>query len=455
MLTQINLRTMFSQKLRKTILYFNVLRKGYVSLYKTQRFLVQWNSSSRNKLFDMKSYEYMKIKCMFFSQIFHCRPHSFSCAAMCTRDYGNRHFSAMPRQIPNMHKVNLVKIFTNCMPCRTYFSSVKHNNQESTVENFSESNEQFSNLSQNDPETAKKIQLILMECEVARQSGFKAPSVLREKDMKELLLMDSRSARRKYFTFLFKKEVLRISEKEKKELKRAERALKKAETSAEDKHSEYGLGRNTIFLYIRESTMNKFYNHKMASAMIYGQKIVVDLDYSSHMTKRECMNTADQLQELYAVNKCDEDPFDLYFCNAHPENQIVQFLTKTIPNLREYNCFITTTPQSYLDIFPKEKLVYLTPHTRNPLKEYDHEAVYIIGGMVDKGIQKPISLAKAKKEGLKMAKLPLDLYLSWGLGSKSLTLNQVMQILLEVKKSGNWSKALKYVPRRKLMKQTL
>lgn len=66
--------------------------------------------------------------------------------------------------------------------------------------------------------------------------------------------------------------------------------------------------------------------------------------------------------------------------------------------------------------------------------------------------QDPLSLAKAKREGLKMAKLPLDRHLSWGAGSgKSLTLNQVAAILLDQKVSGNWEYSLRHVPRRKLL----
>lgn len=34
-----------------------------------------------------------------------------------------------------------------------------------------------------------------------------------------------------------------------------------------------------------------------------------------------------------------------------------------------------------------------------------------VGAFVDMSVQKPISFAKAKREGLKMAKLPLDRYL--------------------------------------------
>lgn len=65
--------------------------------------------------------------------------------------------------------------------------------------------------------------------------------------------------------------------------------------------------------------------------------------------------------------------------------------------------------------------------------------------------KKPLSLAKAKRLGLRMARLPLDQYLQWGAGSgKSLTLNQMINILLDLKQSGDWSHALRHVPRRKI-----
>lgn len=50
-----------------------------------------------------------------------------------------------------------------------------------------------------------------------------------------------------------------------------------------------------------------------------------------------------------------------------------------------------------------------------------------------------------------MQKLPLDRYLQWGAGSgKSLTLNQVTRILLDINHTGDWQQALSHVPRRKL-----
>lgn len=70
--------------------------------------------------------------------------------------------------------------------------------------------------------------------------------------------------------------------------------------------------------------------------------------------------------------------------------------------------------------------------------------------MVDKRIVQPLSLAKAKKENIRAAKLPLDNFLDWGSGNKSLTLNQVMAIMNDWRKTNDWKYALRHIPKRKL-----
>lgn len=58
--------------------------------------------------------------------------------------------------------------------------------------------------------------------------------------------------------------------------------------------------------------------------------------------------------------------------------------SKFIPTLYEPWFPLNIHKESYLDIFPKEQLVYLTPHCREEMTNYDPDIVYIIGGMVDK-----------------------------------------------------------------------
>ena len=47
-------------------------------------------------------------------------------------------------------------------------------------------------------------------------------------------------------------------------------------------------------------------------------------------------------------------------------------------------------------------------------------------------------------------RLPLDLYLDWGIGNKSLTLDQMMNILLDVRLYKDWNRAFSHIPRRKI-----
>lgn len=64
---------------------------------------------------------------------------------------------------------------------------------------------------------------------------------------------------------------------------------------------------------------------------------------------------------------------------------------------------------------------------------------------------KPLSLAKAKKQGLRMAKLPVENYLDWGSGStKNFTVNQVLSIMLDLRHTRCWKQAFQHVPVRKL-----
>ncbi|XP_045478340.1 mitochondrial ribonuclease P protein 1 homolog [Harmonia axyridis] len=92
-------------------------------------------------------------------------------------------------------------------------------------------------------------------------------------------------------------------------------------------------------------------------------------------------------------------------------------------------------------------------YIKEEMKDYDHDAFYIIGAIVDKVNQAPLSLARAKEQNIKMAKFPLDRYLSWAGGSgKSLTLNQVLLILLDLKETGDWKYSLRHVPQRKLLR---
>lgn len=311
----------------------------------------------------------------------------------------------------------------------------------------------FMTLINGDPLTEKKLKILFLEAEVFRQNGERVPDNISLEQWKELLELPTRSKRRKYMAFLFGIEKARENRKKKKEelqLQRKERDLLPKES--EDGHILYRLGHNSLFLRVYDATITKYQNNRLIRAMQFGQKLVLDCGYDSYMNKLEAQNCGKQMLLMFSENREHDNPFDLHFCNVNKESMSIKKLAKNIPTLYDPDFPLNLTEKSYLDLFPKENLIYLTPHCREVMKEFDHDAIYIIGAMIDKTNNEPLSLAKAKREGLKMVKLPLDEYLLWGAsGSKSLTLNQMISILLDIRETNDWNKSLVHVPRRKIV----
>lgn len=232
-----------------------------------------------------------------------------------------------------------------------------------------------------DSEQKKKILMILMEHEVAKLEGKRVPSKLSIQDMKELLYMYSYSSRIKYMSFLYEKELRKSAELRKKEFKKKEREawLIEKENLKPPEHIQYGIGHNTMVLRVRKKSVYRVCNQRMANAVLYDQKIVLDMDYDCFMRKQDCTNCGEQLLELYGANRKNRQPYDLHFCNVDLSSTTMMALQRFMPNLYSPDNFITLSELNYLDLFPKEKLVYITPYAKEPLKKYDHSAIYILG----------------------------------------------------------------------------
>lgn len=301
----------------------------------------------------------------------------------------------------------------------------------------------------------KKLRMLMLEVEVMRQDGRKAPEQLTRAQWSELLIRPTQSSQRRFLEFLFKIEKKKANLKVKKEeMKiRRENQPKLVKKEFED-DLEYGLLTNTLLPRIHERTMDKFYNLRAIRAYQDGQPIILDCSYYDVMEMRDIRSTVKQLTQLFSDNRRHREPFALHLCEAPADSTILTALRSTIPTLDEPDFPIRKHEGSYLELFSKKDLVYLTPHCKTDLTHFNHDSVYIIGAFVDKGVNQgiPMSMAKAKREGIKMAKLPLDRYLTWGSGSDTnLPINHVMNIMLDLKMTSDWEYALRHIPRRKLM----
>ncbi|NXK69088.1 TM10C methyltransferase, partial [Sylvietta virens] len=278
--------------------------------------------------------------------------------------------------------------------------------------------------------------------EMWRLAGRAVPENISEEQLKTFMQCPSKSAKKKYLKYLHLKELHKKNDKRKMDEKRERRLEAQSQASNTDETKK------SSFVCLWSSTMDKAYNWRAAQSMIFGQPLVFDMSYEKEMSVREVTNTVRQIVLSESCNRRSVDPFHIHFCNFKDDSL---YHREFIKHYREAwgKLLITVTDQCYTEIFPKDKLIYLTADSPKVMKTFDHNKIYIVGSMVDKSIKTGVSLARAKRLGLETAALPLEKYLLWSTGAKNLTLDQMMHILLTLKDTADWKKALEFVPKRK------
>lgn len=175
--------------------------------------------------------------------------------------------------------------------------------------------------------------------------------------------------------------------------------------------------------------------------------LVFDCGFNDIMSRYEIRDAARQLKYAFSENRLDHRPFVMHLCNMANESPLWKELRKEIQNIEKLP--IKIHAGDITDAFPVKNLVYLTPDAEDVIHEYDENDTYVVGGLVDKATRTPVTLAKAKRLNIRTVRLPLDRYIKFH-SHKTLTLDQMILIMLELKRSQDWNKALLRVPKRKI-----
>ena len=257
-------------------------------------------------------------------------------------------------------------------------------------------------------EESKELRRLQVEYHMWQSMGFRnLPSVVTDEQWLELLKKQGgERTRQKLYSYWSKMEVRKRQAERKKKRRIEER--KAAEAMEGPEYHPAGIdGKNTYLLMVRGDTMVKHSYNNLAYAACHGIPLVFDLafDYG----EREAAFVARQIKVAHGDNKKAQEPFHLHFTGLRPGSQIHEQLQRYMAEFERIP--YTASPDSYLEHYPKDRLVYLSPNAPTLLKRFNPNDVYIVGGIVDIYSEKPITYAKAKKENIRMASFPLDLYL--------------------------------------------
>ncbi|CAG2100357.1 unnamed protein product [Medioppia subpectinata] len=341
---------------------------------------------------------------------------------------------------------------------RQLWSQTGDHNEEVVEDNAVEVERHFDDLSVKQFECLAKtadqmndIEMILSSYEYTKYETQEVPSSLTLNDMKQLMGLKSGGQRNSYMNFLYQKEIQSIHSKRlrdiRKTLKEKELSdkwihMKDKRTGLLDDNGDivYGLWHNSLFTRISPANIRRYSVHRLRSAALFGQNIVFDLSCDPQMSQTNCAKKLRQLVNAYQTNRFSfSQPFNLHFANidyksmvwdAVQENQLVA----------NYPHFLSAfTPKSYLDLFDRKDLVYLSPKADRDL-EYESNKTYIIG-FGDEYYTKDVTRVKSRNEKIAMRRLPIDRYCLWSKGSKDLYSSVVLSILNDMSEGIGWQKA--------------
>nr|VZH92133.1 unnamed protein product [Spirometra erinaceieuropaei] len=303
------------------------------------------------------------------------------------------------------------------------------------------------------PEDQKRLEFIKTEHSAFVADGKQAPLHLSDDDLLELLCCTSVSARRKYYAFRFK-----VS------MKREAKAAKQLQRVKESKSEVEYIQKNQILHVVRETPIRAHLDDWLAAELRNpdsSQMLLFDCSHEEEMRVADQKNLAKQMALVLSHNRQMRPiPFHLVLTSLIQGTNQYQFFANEFnarndpsgPQCLE-NCLWTIRPEHYLELssfLGGRRIVYLSPNAPRAFEpgEWDNNAAYVVGGIVDKAIRRPVTHARARRSGVECVRLPIERYLHWRAGSKTLTLVAIHGILATAKATnGDWKTALeKNVP---------
>ncbi|VDK68733.1 unnamed protein product [Litomosoides sigmodontis] len=297
----------------------------------------------------------------------------------------------------------------------------------------------------------EQLSNIISEVELLSRCYKYFPEHLSDVDWKMLLHCETQKQRFNRIKFCRQKELKELKSEMKHRLKISE----KLETSKPTSGLAMFVGTTQRR---RIANQRRLMNHLHNVQLDPKPALLVDCRFLNELSPEALSQTFIQLSYLASENRDRRRPWPLYFFNFDVNDERISEGRDRYLSLvnSPRNLSLTISSSSYLDYFSSEEIIYLSPHAESDLEEVEGSKVYILGGIVDRVKQHRLhpyaTFLAAKQDGVEARRLPIDRYIQWKSGSKSMTLLAVTSILYSVYEScGDWEDAFrKYVPVRNI-----
>jgi len=166
-------------------------------------------------------------------------------------------------------------------------------------------------------------------------------------------------------------------------------------------------------------------------------KVVINCSYSASMDHKELTSVAKQAQLCYTAVRDLQSRIQLHFtsldahCASLPSFEAI--------GVRGWTVHVHEAP--VWDLFGTDSLVVLSPDAEEELEDVREDLVYVIGGLVDRTVDKHRSASQARDRGagMRLRKLPLKRFGPLG-AHPVLNIDTVVRILARwLQNGGDWA----------------
>ena len=195
---------------------------------------------------------------------------------------------------------------------------------------------------------------------------------------------------------------------------------------------------NTFVGNIYEGVISSDYYHWREAMEDWNEPMVFDLSHWTALRESEKSRLTGHLYQAINYVNAHPQPIQTYFTGFDPK--IMQSLhydcQTSIHGLRPE----TWTEKSYMDLFPREKLLYLTSDSPNIL-EYSPDDIYVIGASSNFATRNT-SLNFARKNNIRHAKFPMSETIGLDI---DVPLYTCALVLMDYRRSRDWFYAFRWL----------
>ena len=196
---------------------------------------------------------------------------------------------------------------------------------------------------------------------------------------------------------------------------------------------------------LKRSRRGRGYKKELQAKLLQSPTVIIDCSFDEHHGQKELVSMSRQIEHCISCLRRHEKVIKMAVTGV--SEQFEQVLK--VRNYDRWPVQFEKDP-SLTQLCPLEKLVYLTGDATEDMGEYDVEAVYVLGGIVDHNKLKNITLNKAKDLNIKTQRFPIGQYIQLKT-SAILSINHSFELLMRKLNGESWQDAVKNtIPARKI-----